>query len=217
MPDSRDSDSQHPVLLQPCNIQEPLDFSRLYATSKPVELELGSGDGGFILHAATSNPDHNFLAVERLLGRLRKIERGGILGNLSNLRAVRIEISYLMRFLIPPSSIHAIHVYFPDPWPKKRHARHRLFRPQFTRWAARVLEVGGTIYMRTDDVPYFDQLKHTFSGDPEFIPCETPPHLASFRTEFEQQWNSMGIPTNYAAYQWHPIESPQNNFTPQQK
>lgn len=206
MPDSRISDSHHPIIHQPCNIQEPLDFSRLFAEPNPVELELGSGDGGFILHAATSNPNHNFLAVERLLGRLRKIERAGIAGNLSNLRAMRIEISYLMRFLIPASSIHAIHVYFPDPWPKKRHSRHRLFRPHFTRWAARVLKAGGIIYMRTDDVPYFDQLKYTFSGDPEFIPCETPPDLASFRTEFEQQWNSMGIPTNYAAYQWQPID-----------
>lgn len=198
----------HPIQLNPFDIRECLDLDWIFPSKQPTELELGSGDGAFILHAAEKNPHHNFIATERLLGRLRKIDRLASRANLHNLRAVRHEISYLIRYLIPESSIHRIHVYFPDPWPKKRHARLRLIRPPFTRWVARVLEPGGCLFTRTDDLAYAEQIRLVFAGDPEFHPIPTPLALSEFKTEFENQWNKMGIPTNYAAFQWFPLPNP---------
>ena len=72
---------------------QPLDLAQLFAEARPLELELGSGDGSFIVAYAAAHPDCNFIAVERLLGRLRKIDRKGQRARLDNLRALRIEAS----------------------------------------------------------------------------------------------------------------------------
>ncbi len=199
-----------PSIIHPLDIQRPLNIRNLFPAKQPVELELGSGDGSFITHAARTRPQHNFIAVERLLGRLRKIEKIAERENLSNLRGMRIEIGYLLQFLVPQSSIHTIHVYFPDPWPKNKHERNRLFRPHFTRWVARILQPDGHILIRTDDPGYFSQVTTIFTQDHEFDPIPTPDSLKSFRTEFEIQWNAMGIPTNYAAYRRIPANHGKN-------
>lgn len=194
------SPARFPQLLSPFDIQEELNLDRIFPRRAPIELELGAGDGSFLTKAASKYPDTNYIAVERLLGRLRKIERFARLNNTDNICCLRHEISYLLRFMIPESSIAAVHVYFPDPWPKKKHARNRLFRPHFTRWIARILVPNGKIYFRTDNVPYFEQLLHVFQGDPEFLPIDTPDSLSSIKTDFESHFNSLGIPTNYAAF-----------------
>lgn len=193
--------THYPVLVSPVDIQSELDFHWIFPKTQKVELELGSGDGSFITQRAKLNPQTNFIGVERLLGRLRKIERFARQHHLENLRGFRHEISYLLRYLLPEESISKIHVYFPDPWPKKKHARNRLFRPPFTRWASRVLEPGGQIYVKTDNKVYFEQLLDVFAGDPEFQFISFPEDMKSFKTEFELFFNDKGIETNYAVFQ----------------
>ena len=86
-------------------------------------MELGCGDASFLVDYARRHPERNFIGVERLLGRLRKLDRKGRRAGLTNLRGVRIESSYFLEYLLPPHSVSALHVYFPDPWPNQITAR----------------------------------------------------------------------------------------------
>src|SRR5688572_3512508 len=112
----------HPL----ASIMEPLELRALFGDDHPVEVDLGSGDGGFLLAYATTHRDRNFIGVERLLGRLRKIDRKGRRAGLEHIRLIRLEAAYLVQYLLPPASIAAMHIYFPDPWPKRRHWPRRL-------------------------------------------------------------------------------------------
>lgn len=94
-----------------------LDLARLFPKKQLLEVELGSGDASFIAEYAKLHPERNFIGVERLLGRMRKLDRKGHRAGLQNLRGVRIECAYFLEFLLPSHSASVLHVYFPDPWP----------------------------------------------------------------------------------------------------
>jgi tRNA (guanine-N7-)-methyltransferase len=191
-----------PILYALESILDPLDLRRLFAhPEQPLEIELGSGDGSFLLHWSQAHPGRNFIAVERLLGRLRKIDRKGRRAGLRNLRAIQIESSYFLQYLAPAGVCQALHLYFPDPWPKRRHQRHRLVNERFPHLLRRVLVPGGRVYLRTDNAPYFEQMREVLAGAPDFLPVETPLDLAGVITDFEAEFNARGIPTLRAAYQ----------------
>ena len=183
------------------SITDHLNLAQLFPQLQPLEVELGSGDGSFLVAWAKLNPQHNFLAVERLLGRLRKTDRKGRRADLTNLRCVRIESAYLLEFLLPPASVTALHLYFPDPWPKRKQQKHRLVQTRFTALTRRVLAPDGVVYLRTDHVEYFTQMQEVFAADKNFRLVETPAVLAAVTTDFERQFNAQGILTNRAAYQ----------------
>ena len=180
---------------------ERLDFRALFAGERPIEVELGAGDGSFLVQWASLNPGHNFIGVERLLGRLRKIEKKSWRLGIANVRAVRLEAGYFTEYLLPPGSVSAFHIYFPDPWPKMRHRKHRLVNDRFAEVLRAALVRGGVVYLRTDDGNYFEQMLAVFGGNPNFVPAETPVQLAAVRTDFEREFNEQGIATNRAAFQ----------------
>ena len=182
------------------SITEPLRLEGLFPAAQPAELEIGCGDGGFLLQMAQQHPDRNFLGVERLLGRIRKLSKKGQNASLTNLRLLRLEGRYVMKYLLPEKAFEAIHVYFPDPWPKDRHARHRLIDGEFPQTAARLLKKVGVVHLRTDDVTYFKQMKTVFCAHGGFNEKETPDELAARVTEFEVEFNSQGKPTNRASW-----------------
>jgi tRNA (guanine-N7-)-methyltransferase len=182
-------------------ILDRLELAKLFAVEQPLEVELGSGDGSFLADYARQHPGHNFIGVERLLGRIRKLDRKGRRAGLANLRGVRIESSYFLGWLLPPHAAAALHVYFPDPWPKRKHRRHRLINEQFPALARQALAPRGTLYLRTDDADYFDQMTHVFAASEAFRPVDTPPELSAFLTDFEKQFQARGIQTLRAAYQ----------------
>ena len=108
------------------SVTEPLRLEKLFPASKeaqPAELEIGCGDGGFLLEWATRHPKKKFLGIERLLGRIRKLDKKGRRANLTNLRLLRIEARYVLQHLLPAAAFEAVHIYFPDPWPKDKHRR----------------------------------------------------------------------------------------------
>lgn len=183
------------------SILERLELSRLFVKEQPLEVELGSGDGSFLVEYARRHPEHNFIGVERLLGRIRKLDRKGRRAGLTNLRGVRIESAYLLEYLLPRHSVSALHLYFPDPWPKRKHRRHRLVNERFPVLARQALVPGGMVYLRTDDADYFEQMLAVFSGAPEFQAVETPGSLAEVLTDFERGFLARGIQTRRAAYQ----------------
>ena len=186
------------------SIIERLDLAKLFPQAQPLEVELGSGDGSFLAEYARRHPEHNFIGIERLLGRLRKLDRKGQRAGLANLRGVRIECSYFVEYLLPPGSVAALHIYFPDPWPKRKHRRHRLVNERFPTLARRALAPGGTVYLRTDDRDYFEQMVTVFAAEPAFHAVETPGELALLLTDFEREFLARGITTLRAAYQVGP-------------
>jgi tRNA (guanine-N7-)-methyltransferase len=189
------------LIVHLASILDRLEPAKLFPQPQPLEVELGSGDGTFIARYAQHRPDRNFLAVERLLGRLRKIDRKGLRAGLANLRLVRIEASYLLEFLLPGGSVHAVHVYFPDPWRKRKHHKNRLVNARFTEISAQALVSGGRVYLRTDDPDYFAQMTDVFTANREFQPGETPSDLSGIITDFEKEFSEKGVATLRAVYQ----------------
>jgi tRNA (guanine-N7-)-methyltransferase len=187
------------LIFRPASWVERLPLAEMFSRPQPMEVELGSGDGSFMARWAGANPAHNFLGVERLLGRLRKLDRKARRAGLSNLRLMRIEAGYLLEYLLPPASVRALHVYFPDPWPKRKHRRHRLINERFPGLAATVLEQRGVVYLRTDDADYFAQMREVFAADKRFNVVETPVELSEVVTDFERTFHARGVPTLRAA------------------
>ncbi len=183
------------------SILQRIELTNIFPRAQPVEVELGSGDGSFLVEYAAQHPEHNFIGVERLLGRIRKMERKGLRSGLRNLLGVRIESSYFLEYLLPPNSATALHVYFPDPWPKRKHRRHRLINERFPTLAQQALVPGGMVYLRTDDQNYFEQMIEVFAASPQFRPMPTPEELVQLRTDFEKDFEARGIKTLRAACQ----------------
>jgi tRNA (guanine-N7-)-methyltransferase len=186
------------------SILERIELAKLFPKDQPLEVELGSGDGSFLVEYARRHPARNFIGVERLLGRIRKMERKGRRAGLANLRGVRIESAYFVQYLLPVHSAAALHIYFPDPWPKRKHRRHRLINDRFPALAHEALVPGGTVFLRTDDEDYFAQMTAVFAASPLFGAVETPSELAELTTDFERQFQARGIRTLRAGYQLAP-------------
>jgi tRNA (guanine-N7-)-methyltransferase len=189
------------LIYQLPTILEPLQLAKLFSQPQPLEVELGCGDASFLVEYARRQSAKNFIGVERLLGRLQKLDRKGRRAELNNLRGIRIESAYFLQYLLPRNSTIALHIYFPDPWPKKKHRRHRLINEQFPSLARTVLVPGGQVFLRTDDTDYFGQMTEVFGAAKEFVKIETPSSLAEITTDFERDFNAQGIPTLRAAYQ----------------
>jgi len=188
------------LVVQLYSILEPLDLAEIFPEPQPLEVELGCGDASFLVEFARRNPGANFIGVERLLGRISKLDKKGHRAELKNLRGVRIESAYFLQYLLPPKSISALHVYFPDPWPKKRHRKNRLINESLPALARAALAPGGKVYLRTDDADYFAQMTEVFRADKNFSEIETPVELAELLTDFEREFNARGIKTLRAAY-----------------
>lgn len=189
------------LMFRPASYVKPLDFTEVFQRAQPIEIELGCGDGTFLVQYAQAHPEHNFLGVERLLGRIRKPDRKGQRLGLTNLRLLRLEAGYTLEYMFPPASIQVLHVYFPDPWPKRRHQRRRLVNGRFMDNARRALVMGGRLYLRTDDRNYYEQMLEVCSPNTAFFPVETPAALAELLTDFERDFVARGLPIFRAAFE----------------
>lgn len=144
-------------LITPGSIDEHLDFERIFGNARPVEIELGAGKGRFIVAESKRRPDVNFIAIERS----RKFLRIGLLRAAKeardNCRFFCWDADFVLKLLIRPKTVHAYHVYFPDPWPKGRHQKRRLFNPRFIEKLAETLVDDGVLHLKTDHEDYFHE------------------------------------------------------------
>lgn len=153
----------------PKSLTEPQNWGEIFPRSAPIEIDLGCGDGAFLMAMARANPEHNFLGIERLLGRLSKICRKVAREDLKNVRVLRLEVRYAIEHLIPAESVTAFHLLFPDPWPKRRHRRRRAFTTEFLSSIHRALIGGGLLHVATDHAGYFQQIEHVIAATNKFM------------------------------------------------
>lgn len=149
------------VALKPEDLTGRIDLTQIFGRPGPVHIEIGSGKGTFLLHAAMAQPDVNFLGIEwanRFY--LHAVDRIGRWG-LTNVRIIRTDAAIFLDEAIPSESVACLHIYFPDPWPKKRHHKRRLIQPANMPALIRCLTPGGEIRLVTDHVGYFEQMKET--------------------------------------------------------
>lgn len=142
-------------------------WERLFGNRFPVELEIGSGKGSFLLRRARNHPQRNFLGIEWA----NQIHRYAVdrmqRWRVANVRLLRTDADHFMRVLCPRDSLAALHVYHPDPWPKKRHHKRRLIKPAFVEAAVQALVPGGRWAVQTDHAEYFDQIATLLRAHPE--------------------------------------------------
>ncbi len=164
----------------------PLPLADLFDKAAPIEVDLGCGKGRFLLARAGNHPETNFLGIDRMLRRIRKVDRKVVGAGLTNVRLFRMEAYYAVSYLLPPDSIAAYYILFPDPWPKAKHHAHRLFNRRFIDALDRTLKPGAAIHVATDHLPYFEEIYEVMRAEHrrfEEIPAWEP--IDEERTDFE--------------------------------
>lgn len=144
----------------------PLDLASWFGRSAPVVLEIGSGMGETTAQLAAEAPDINYLAVEVYRpGLAQTLLRAEKLG-LENLRLLRGDAVVLLREHLEPSSLSEVRIYFPDPWPKKRHHKRRLVQPDTMALIASRLVSGGVVHLATDWEDYAEHMREVCDAEP---------------------------------------------------
>lgn len=152
------SDVRPTIAIDPGRLAS-LSWRDLFDNDNPIELEIGVGKAGFLLRRSREHPERNFLGIEWANEFYRHAVDRLTRWNVPNVRLVRTDGSYFVREQCPRASLAAIHIFHPDPWPKKRHRKRRLIQQPFVEAAAACLIVGGRIAVQTDHAEYFEQIR----------------------------------------------------------
>jgi len=174
---------------------QAFDAAAAFGRRAPLEVEIGSGKARFLIESAHANPSHDFLGLERSLSYYRLCRARLARAALPNVRILRADASLFVTAL-PPRSVHAFHVYFPDPWPKKRQRKRRLLDGVFLELMADALEPGGLLRIQTDHPDYGATLKPVLESVPalerlewESVPSPPPTHYEiKYRAEGRPIW-----------------------------
>jgi tRNA (guanine-N7-)-methyltransferase len=136
----------------------PLDFPAIFGRQAPVVVEVGSGMGETTARIAREHPETDYLAIEVHAPGVGSLLKQLADESISNVRVVRHDAVEVLRDMVPPASLAGLHVFFPDPWPKKRHHKRRLIQPEFVRLAAERLAPGGYFHVATDWQEYAEHV-----------------------------------------------------------
>lgn len=170
----------------------PYVWADVFGRIAPVEIDLGAGDGVYAEVRAKREPERNFIAIERLLGRATKIAKKAIRNQLTNLKVLRLESAYFIKNLCAESSLDAITVRYPDPWPKRRHHANRLLQKEFFEDAARAVMPGGFIKLTTDDREYFEWAQKEAEKCPAWVAESSWTGVDEPTSEFEELFAKEG-------------------------
>ncbi len=152
------------VALRPEDLQDEIDFVQIFGRKNPVHVEIGSGKAAFLLNQARAQPDVNFLGIEWARKYYRhSVDRIGRWG-LKNVKIIRTDAAYFLTNFAPDNSIKCFHIYFPDPWPKKRHHKRRFIVPANLEQLLRCLTPAGIIRITTDHAEYFEQIQKVLTS-----------------------------------------------------
>lgn len=152
------------VLLKPEDIDSRIDFVRIFGRTGPVHIEIGSGKGTFLVNQARARPSDNFLGIEWASKYYRyAVDRIGR-WDLTNVRIIRTDAAVFLADFITDSSVECFHIYFPDPWPKKRHHKRRFISPANMEHLIRCLKTGGQLKIATDHEDYFQVIQEVITN-----------------------------------------------------
>jgi tRNA (guanine-N7-)-methyltransferase len=192
-----------PVGLDVETLSKPIDLAALFGNDHPVELEIGMGKGTFITDQALARPEVNFIGIEWARWFWRYSSDRLRRNHCHNARTVRAEAGFFLREHIPAGSLSVVHIYFPDPWPKKRHHKRRLIQSPFLLAVQRVLQPGGLLKVVTDHADYFEQIRQVVGDSPLRVIEYTRPESANegefVGTNFERKYQREGRPFHAVA------------------
>ena len=168
-----------------------LDLQQLFGNSNPVILEIGSGKGRFLIGTAMERPDRNLIGIEKSLHYHRVIRDRVLKRALTNVRLINHDAFLVLRDMIPDASLSEVHIYFPDPWPRKKEQKRRIIRPEVLREIERVLIPGGSAIYVTDHQSYFEVaaplIAEHFRSEARHPGPDDPP-----RTNYEAKYRAEG-------------------------
>lgn len=187
-----------PIGLQVRELPKPIDVKALFGNDHPLELEIGVGKGTFLVEQAHDRPHINFLGIERARrywmytsDRLRR-------RRLFNTRIVLADALYFLSEFVSDSRFSAVHVHFPDPWPKKRHHKRRLIQEPFLGELERILEPGGRLQVVTDHSDYYQQIQRIVGASNLTIAAYLAPGTGNqselVGSNFERKYRREGRP-----------------------
>lgn len=139
-------------------------WSSVFGNERPVEIEIGPGRGDVLLAFATARPDVNFFAIEHVRAAAEHIAGRLAAAGLENARVIAADASCVVRQVVPRASVAGYHVYFPDPWPKRRHRKRRLFTPELATALGRTLAPGGVVHVATDLAWLYDDVERILTS-----------------------------------------------------
>ena len=170
-----------------------LNLAELFGRSAPLQVDLGCGDGTFLCEMAQQFPKRNFLGIERLTKRVEKVRRKA--EKTENVRVLRADTFFAVRYLLPESSVEAFYLLFPDPWPKRRHQFRRILTRDFLEAIAAALEKNGVLRVATDQLHYFHQIERLSRAHLQFqvIPRSLNDAVLPV-TKFERKFREQGVP-----------------------
>lgn len=177
----------------PANYFRELEGNEICRGGRPLEVDLGCGDGSFLLEMAREFPERDFLGVERLLGRVKKVCKKLTRRHLENVQVLRLDSRYVVEWLLPRAAVTRLHLLCPDPWPKLRHHRRRLVQAEFLAAVQRVLVPGGEFLFMTDHEEYFQWATEKVVAFGKFEVLEwTEDSFFYPKTDFQEQWEDEG-------------------------
>jgi tRNA (guanine-N7-)-methyltransferase len=171
-----------------------LDLQQWFGNDHPVILEIGSGKGRFLIATAMERPDVNVIGIEKALHYHRLIRDRVLKRHLTNIRLINHDAFLVLRDMIPDASIAELHVYFPDPWPRKKEQKRRIIRPEVLKEIRRVLVEGGTAVYVTDHQEYFEVAAPLIEAEFPSAVRRTPGPDDPPRTNYEAKYRVEGRP-----------------------
>ena len=170
-----------------------LDLVQLFGRSAPLHVDLGCGDGSFLCEMAQQFPKRNFLGIERLTKRVEKVRRKA--EKVENVRVLRADTLFAVRYLLPKNSVETFYLLFPDPWPKRRHQFRRIFTRDFLEAIAAALQKHGVLRVATDQLHYFQQIERLSRAHLQFqVAPPSPDDAVLAVTKFERKFREQGAP-----------------------
>jgi len=198
---SRKLNNYPKFVLEHPNPPVKLNFNDIFGRSAPIHIEIGSGKGTFLVNQARCQPDADFIGIE-WAGKYYRfaVDRIGR-WNQTNVRIIRTDAAPYIAQCVPDSLVDCFHIYFPDPWPKKRHNKRRLITPAFAAAAARALVPGGLLRVASDHSDYWATLQGVLAAEPRLRrldEMETGPWASG--TNYELKFAASGRPVFKAAF-----------------
>lgn len=189
--------------------QSPVNWAEVFGNNHPVELEVGSGKGLFLLNEARARPDRNYLGIEMAKKYARQGAERLAKATLTNARMLPDDARRFLHEFVPPASLAAVHIYFPDPWWKTRHHKRRVFCEAFVADVSKALPTEGDFHMATDVEDYFGVMMELMAARPDFLAMprpepRVPEHDLDYLTNFERKYRIEGRPIYRAHYRRGP-------------